>query len=117
MSRHNPGNFADRLENAAKAKQALLESFRNKPDQNDPEVAARLAERKAAAEAREAREIAKREAKHAEIARLKAEKLAAAEAKAAKAREEAARKPAGRARLSSILASHQAMREARKGRA
>ena len=41
-------DFADRLETAAKAKQALLEKARAKDPANDPEFAARLAERAAA---------------------------------------------------------------------
>ena len=46
-------DFADRLETAAKAKQALLEKARAKDPANDPEFAARLAERAAVAAARE----------------------------------------------------------------
>ena len=49
-------DFADRLETAAKAKQALLEKARAQDPANDPEFAARLAERAAIAAAREARE-------------------------------------------------------------
>ena len=58
-------DFADRLETAAKAKQALLEKARAKDPANDPEFAARLAERAAIAAAREARETERRLAKQA----------------------------------------------------
>jgi hypothetical protein len=43
-------DFADRLDAAAKAKQALLEKARAKDPTNDPEFAARQAERVAAAQ-------------------------------------------------------------------
>ena len=53
-------DFADRLETAAKAKQALLEKARAKDPANDPEFAARLAERAAIAAARDARYAARK---------------------------------------------------------
>jgi hypothetical protein len=66
--------FSDRLSAAAAAKKAMLERFKARPAMDDPEVVARreaqaalsaeretrLAERKAAREAAEARELAER---------------------------------------------------------
>ncbi len=87
-------DFADRLDVAAKAKQALLEKARAKDPTNDPEFAARQAERIAASQAREARESERRAAKQAEREREKTEKAAAktaaAEALAAQQAAEAA---------------------------
>ena len=68
--------FADRLETAAKAKQALLEKARQKDPSNDPEFAARQAARIEAARIREERETEKRNAKLAEQAKVKAEREA-----------------------------------------
>ena len=65
MSKLKLGDFNQRREDSAKAKAALLESFKAKPAEDDPEVAARRAERIAVAQAREAREAAKREAREA----------------------------------------------------
>lgn len=76
--------FEDRLEAAAKAKQAQLERARAKSPQNDPEFAKRQAERKKLAEEREAR-IAQRAAEKAEEARLAAERKAAEAAAKAEA--------------------------------
>ena len=83
--------FTDRLETAAKAKQALLEKARQKDPANDPEFAARQAARVAAARDREEREIERRNAKLAEQARVKAEREAEAARKAAEAAAEAER--------------------------
>ncbi len=71
--------FNDRLQDQAKARQALLERARAKAPQNDPDFAARQAERKKIAEEREAR-IAQRAAEKAEALRLEAERKAADEA-------------------------------------
>ncbi len=81
--------FADRLETAAKAKQALLEKARQKDPTNDPEFAARQAARIEAARLREERETEKRNAKLAEQAKVKAEREAEAARKAAEAEAEA----------------------------
>lgn len=86
----NRDTFADRLENAAKAKQALLDRARANDPTKDPEFIARQEARAAAARAREEREIERRNATLAErekaIADREAKKAAqiAAEADAAK---------------------------------
>jgi len=77
--------FSDRLETAAKAKQALLEKARSKDPTQDPEFAARQAARLEAARLREAKETERRNAKLAEQARIKAERAAVAATKAAEA--------------------------------
>ena len=78
--------FEDRLENAAKAKQALLERARAKDPTNDPEFIARQEARAAAARAREERETERR---NAEIERRNAKRVEqeAARVKAAADRE------------------------------
>jgi hypothetical protein len=89
--------FADRLETAAKAKQALLEKARQKDPANDPEFTARQAARLAAARAREERETelrnakqAERDRERAERERIKAEQEQAAADEAARRAEQAA---------------------------
>jgi hypothetical protein len=83
---NNRDTFADRLENAAKARQALLERARAKDKSNDPEFVARQEARAAAARAREERETERR---NAEIERRNAKRVEqeAARAKAAADRE------------------------------
>jgi len=108
--------FADRLETAAKAKQALLEKARQKDPSNDPEFAARQAARIEAAKIREARDAEKREAKAAEQARVKAEREAEAARKAAEAEAEAERIRAGKRPVSKpalSAAEQKAIRDAR----
>src|SRR4051812_25973578 len=79
--------FNDRLEDQAKARQALLERTKKLNPANDPDFERRREERRKVAEAREERERAKAEAKAAAI-RAEAERRAAEEA----ARLEAERK-------------------------
>jgi hypothetical protein len=69
---NNRDTFADRLENAAKARQALLERARANDRSNDPEFVARQEARAAAARAREEREIERR---NAEIERRNAKRV------------------------------------------
>lgn len=78
--------FEDRLENAAKARQALLERARAKDPTKDPEFIARQEARAAAARAREERETERR---NAEIERRNAKRTEqeAARAKAVADRE------------------------------
>ena len=92
--------FNDRLADQAKARAAQLERARAKSPQNDPEFAARQAERKRIADEREAR-LAARAAEKVEQTRLEAERRAAeadklvqllAEQKAARDARYAARK-------------------------
>jgi len=108
--------FADRLETAAKAKQALLEKARQKDPSNDPEFAARQAARIEAARLREERETEKRNAKLAEQALVKAEREAEAARKAAEAEAEAARIRSGKRPVSKPALSpeeQKAIRDAR----
>ena len=84
----------DRLETAAKAKQALLEKARAKDKDlsNDPEFLARQEARIAAANARAEREAERQVAKQAERAKVAAERDARnAERLALEAEQEAAR--------------------------
>ncbi len=76
--------FQERAERSAKAKQVALEKLRNKA----PVDEAVLAERRAAAERKEAAQAAKRAEKQAERDRIAAEKLAAEEAAVAAAEAE-----------------------------
>jgi len=108
--------FADRLETAAKAKQALLEKARQKDPTNDPEFAARQAARIEAARLREERETEKRNAKLAEQALVKAEREAEAARKAAEAEAEAERIRSGKRPVSKPALSaeeQKALRDAR----
>jgi hypothetical protein len=108
--------FADRLETAAKAKQALLEKARQKDPSNDPEFAARQAARVEAARLREERETEKRNARLAEQAKVKAEREAEAARKAAEAQAEADRIRSGKRPVSKPALSEseqKALRDAR----
>jgi len=75
MREYKDQNRLERLERAAKAKQQILEKFRARPPADDPAVLARLAERKAIAEAR-----GRREKERAERKRIEAEERAQREA-------------------------------------
>ena len=109
--------FNDRLQDQAKARQALLERARAANPQNDPEFVKRQAERKRIAEEREAREKARAEEKAAalragaerrvveEAAKIESERLAAEEAEKSK-RAEADK-------LVQLLAEQKALRDAR----
>ncbi len=108
--------FADRLETAAKAKQALLDKARQKDPTNDPEFAARQAARIEAARLREERETERRNAKAAEQARVKAERETEAARKAAEAEAEAERIRQGKRPVSKPALSaeeQKALRDAR----
>jgi len=113
--------FADRLENAAKAKQALLERARANDRTNDPEFVARQEARVAAARAREEREterrnaeIERRNAKRAEREAARAKAIADREAeKAAQAALEAQRAKSSLREQIELLAVQKATRDAR----
>ena len=113
--------FADRLENAAKAKQALLERARAKDPTNDPEFIARQEARAAAARAREEREterrnaeIERRNAKRAEQEAQRVKALAEREAeKAAQAVLETQRAKSSLREQIELLAVQKATRDAR----
>jgi Family of unknown function (DUF6481) len=82
--------FADRLETANKAKQALLDRAREKDPSKDPEFAARLEARAAAAAQREQRESERQAARLAEREKRVAEREARKAEQAARAAEQAA---------------------------
>lgn len=110
-------NFSDRRQTANEAKKALLEKFKARPSDDDPEVQARRAERQAIAEAREKREAERREQRRLEAEREEREKLertAAAEAAAKAEAEERAKKEDDLvARLLADEADRKAKRDAR----
>ena len=109
--------FADRLNTAAKAKQALLERARANDPTKDPAFAARKAERAAAAAAREARIAEQKAQREAALAREAEEKAAAEAARIEAERLEAERiKAEERAeadRLVALAAEQKAARDAR----
>ena len=113
LSTPKDNDFAERRTAALTAKQALLEKFKTKPDENDPAVQAKIAERKARAEAKEARA----EAKRREVARKKEEeaaRLAAIEAE--KVAEEAARRAVANERVNRVVADEAERKAARDAR-
>lgn len=68
MKKPKGDQFQDRIQNKAKAKQALLEKLKARPAADDPEVLKRQAERLAISEAREARAKERAAAKEREAA-------------------------------------------------
>ena len=113
--------FEDRLENAAKARQALLERARAKDPTKDPEFIARQEARAAAARVREEREIERRNAeierrnaKRAEQEAARAKAVADREAeKAAQAVLEAQQAKSSLREQIELLAVQKATRDAR----
>ena len=103
-------DFNDRRDDAAKARQAMLERFKARPAPDDPGIVAKLAERRAVAEAREQRRAEREAIRKAEEERIAAEKLAAEIAELERAELEAARKAEEEAEL---LASQKAARDLR----
>jgi hypothetical protein len=73
MNAFNSKDFNDRRTAAADAKKAALEKFRAQPKPDAPEVLARIAERKAISDAREARAAERELIRKAEAERLAAE--------------------------------------------
>lgn len=103
------GKLSDRLENQAKARQAMLEKLKALPGPNDPEMIALREKQKEVAEAREARKIERQLTKERE-AREQAEREAAAAAEAvARAQREAEEQAV---RLAAIAAEKKAARDA-----
>lgn len=101
--------FADRIDAAAKAKQALLERFKTQP-LNDPERLARQAERMRIANER----AAVKRARDAEKAAQKAREAELAAQAAREAAEAAARERAEKqAQEAELLAQQKAARDAR----
>jgi len=110
VSQFKENQLVDRLETAAKAREALLARFRARPPADDPVILARQAARRAVIQAREVRASEREKLRVAEEARLKAE------AKAAIEREEAeiARVAAEKAERQAALAAEQKLaRDAR----
>ena len=96
-------DFNDRRDNAVAARQAMLERFRSRPPSDDPEVIARQEERRAIAEAREARRAEREATRKAEEERIAAEKLAFELAELERMEREAAEK----AERDALLAAEQ----------
>ena len=94
MKAYDPKDFNERRNAAAAAKKAALEKFRAQPKPDDPEVLARIAERKAISDAREARAAERELLRRAEAERIAAEeearRIELAAIEAAKAAEKAA---------------------------
>lgn len=110
MARFKENDLSERRAEAAKAKKAMLDRFRARPADDDPEVVARRAARVAASQAREARRkereaarLAEQKAREEEERRLAAEE---AERLEKERREEADRAVA-------LLAEQKAARDAR----
>ena len=106
--------FADRLETAAKAKQALLDRARAKDRTKDPDFVARQEARAAAARAREEREIERRNAQRLEKEAARAKAAADEEARKAEAIVLAAKQAKSSLREQiELLAEQKATRDAR----
>ena len=106
--------FAERRQSAIEARKALLEKFKTRPADDDPEVQARRAEREAIARARAQREAERQRLKQEKAeqeARERAEREAAA---AAKAQAEAAEKALSEEDLVSRLLADEADRKAKR---
>jgi Family of unknown function (DUF6481) len=79
LSKFTFNDYKDRQSSASEARKALLDRFKQRPDDNDPLVAARRLEREAVLKAREGRELikaAEREVEEAKLALIRAEKEA-----------------------------------------
>jgi hypothetical protein len=111
MSGYRQDTFSERLKTANEAKKKALEKFKAQPKADDPEVAARRAEREAIHAAREVREAERRAAREAEAARKAAEAKAEEEARWAR---EAAEKEAEEARQKAARDARYAARKAAK---
>ncbi|WP_336492477.1 DUF6481 family protein [Methylobacterium nigriterrae] len=102
--------IVDRLEAAAKARQATLARFRARPASDDPIVLARQAARRAVIQAREVRGNERETARLAAEAQREAEALAAREREAAEVARQAAEKIE---RQAALAAEQKAARDAR----
>ena len=115
-------HFSERLQNAAKAKQALLAKVRSNSPMNDPGFAARQAERVVLSAARDQRKAEAAERKRADAVRVAEEIAAAAEAERVaadallnqKANEAAALKAQQKANRDAKYQARQARRDSRK---
>ncbi|WP_132250941.1 DUF6481 family protein [Methylobacterium segetis] len=102
--------IVDRLEAAAKARQATLARFRARPSADDSIVLARQAARRTVVQAREVRVNEREMARLAAEAQRETEALAARECEAAEAARQAAEKVE---RQASLVAEQKAARDAR----
>lgn len=102
MPTNTGSTFKDRREASMAARQAMMERFKSRPSADDPAFAAKQAELKALAEARELRLAEKKAAKAAELAAQEAARKAAEEAAAAEAA----------AKLADLRAKQKAARDA-----
>ena len=103
MSKFTFNDYKDRQTSAAEARKALLERFKNRPDESDPLVASRRVEREAILKAREERETikaAERAVEEAKLAVIRAEKEA----------QEASERAAKEAQLEAEKAAREAAR-------
>jgi peptidoglycan hydrolase CwlO-like protein len=82
MKHEKDNTFAGRRETSLNAKKQLLERIKSAPQPDQAELDRKLAEKAAAALAREARQAERQRAKDAEAERLLAEKDASAKAEA-----------------------------------
>ena len=123
MAIYREKDFTERRNAANEAKKALLDKFKARPADDDPEVQARKAERQAILEARAKREAEKARLKQEKLAREAAERAVreAAEAEARRIAEEKAaaeralREAEENERIALQLAE-EAARKARNGR-
>jgi hypothetical protein len=120
MNRFKGSGFTDRLDTAAKAKQAQLEKFRARPGADDPAVIDRTAARMANSAARDARLAERKATRQAEEAAkkaaLKAEQAAQAARDVEAAAEKAVREVALEAERKAARDSRYAARKARAKR-
>lgn len=110
-------SFKDTFENraaaAAEAKRKLMERFRAQPGPDDPIVIARLAEQKAAGEARALREAAAKQRAEEKAAAIAAAKAEAAAAKQREIEEAARAVLEAKKRAAQLLIEQKAARDAR----
>lgn len=114
MATYKERNFADRRQSAEEAKKALLEKFKARPAADDPAIQARIAERKAVAEAREKREAERREQKRLKAEQEARERAEREQAAALAARTEAEAKEQAEQDMVARLLADEAERKARR---
>lgn len=110
MNPSKDNQFSDRLETAAKAREAMLDRYKARPPADDPAVVARQAERQAVIRAREERNKERAVARAADEARRVVEAKALREFEAAEVLRVAAEKVA---RQAAMAAEQKQARDAR----
>ncbi len=103
MSKFTFNDYKDRQSAASEARKALLDRFKTRPDETDPSVVARRAEREVVLKAREEREAIKAAERAVEDARL-------AEIRAEQDAKDAAERSAREAQLEAEKAAREAAR-------